>query len=306
MRRLHSLEAPTVWHRETTRYAATELQTLTRYGILTLAPEPEEGPPPQGGPNVAYRRTSKGLFGVALEEDQFFDPIPLTEDDVRLYRVAVPKLIAHIRVENEIVGDHSEVEAGLIPIGQKQVAGFGTLEVFLSIPNSDTTAFTDRCLGLRKAHGIRLLAVLVPIPITLAVAVREQLNGRDIVLIAILPCTDNGHVRIDWNNLIVSSTTGPRSDGVYPPKTIVFRGREYSCKLNAKEMVFLDIAFRNEEVPISTIYSRKGPIWEGTFVNEKTCRDKVTQFLSRLNRKLSNASFPLAFSLPRGRQSIVH
>jgi hypothetical protein len=255
---------------------------------------------------VKFCRTPRGLFAVALDEDDFFEPFPLAEDDVKVYEVTVPRLIQRIRQDNDIVGSHNSTETGLIPIGQKQVAGYGAVEVFLSLPNADPGAFTVRCLALRKPAGVRCLAILLPIPVTLPAADREQLDSRNITLIPLLPSTDQGHFRIDWN-LIISSASGHRPDGMYPPRTIVFRGLEYSCELTKAEMTFIDIALRNEEIDIGTLHNRKGMIWKGTFINDQAHRNKITKFLSRLNDKLSRATppFPLVFSLPRNRQTIT-
>lgn len=310
MQRLHSVESPTVWHRETKRYNPRELDQLARKGILATLPTPEEGPSPRGDrgrPWVGFRRIGGDLHAVALEEDDFFEPFRVTEDEVRCYEVRVSRLMEHIRRDNAITGDTSPLDSGLIPVGHKQVEGFGAVEVCLSLPNADRDAFRARCLALQRPSGIKRLAVLLPMPVTLPAAEREQLDGRGITLIPLFPSTEQGHLRIDWTSVIVSSASGARPDGVVPPRTIVFRGLEYSCELTKREMTFLDIALRGEEVDIGAVYSRKGPVWKGTFANTKETRGKIAKFLSRLNEKLASATppFPVAFSLARGRQAIV-
>lgn len=104
--RLDQIEAPVFLHRELEKFPADQLKAVVAEGLLRETSEAEEIPRPDHAPpggNLIVRRTAKGLFGVA-DEDDYFDPIPLTDDDVRQYEVVISTYIACIRRENDLRG----------------------------------------------------------------------------------------------------------------------------------------------------------------------------------------------------------
>jgi hypothetical protein len=71
-------------------------------------------------------------------------------------------------------------------------------------------------------------------------------------------------------------------------------------------MTFLAMALGSDEVEVGRLIHRgQDAMWRETFSNTTKTRNKVHQFLSRLNKSLAQASpqFPFFFSLPRGRTS---
>jgi hypothetical protein len=89
----------------------------------------------------------------------------------------------------------------------------------------------------------------------------------------------------------------PRANGVYPPNTLVFAGREFSCNMTKIQMKFLDIGVRKREVSASEVMNRKtGVVWERQYVNEKSTNDVIHQFCTRLNNVLMDANTGMSFS----------
>ena len=79
-------------------------------------------------------------------------------------------------------------------------------------------------------------------------------------------------------------------------------------QLTSREVRFVSIALRQEDVPLGNLIHRKrDALWRGPFRNDRATRGRVSQFLSRLNKKLAHANppFPLLFSLRRGHASIL-
>lgn len=97
------------------------------------------------------------------------------------------------------------------------------------------------------------------------------------------------------------SRAGPRTDGVYPPRTIVYRGVVHDCELTSQEVRFLNVALMNQETDIGALmHSGHAAIWHEPYTKSK--RNKISQFLTRVNAKLLSASPPLrvTFTLRRG------
>jgi len=100
-----------------------------------------------------------------------------------------------------------------------------------------------------------------------------------------------------------SAVPAPRPDGVYPPRTIVYRGVEYDCELTRQEMTFLTLALTNVETDIGTLMHRgKNAVWRSPYTATKAKRNKVSRLLTRLNAKLLDASpsLQVTFSMRRG------
>lgn len=291
-------------------FPVRERKALERAGVLVKAPDAEEIPDPRfpsSGRLVGVRPTSRGFEAVALDGDEYFAPIRLSDSDVRQCSVSVPKLVELIRQQNGIEGDGETPDTGMIPVGQKTIDGFGPIEIYLSLPNSDLRHLAAACLSLIKPAGVRKVVVLLPCAVRLPVQERQLLDGKGIMLIALAPLADGGSLVIDWESHVLAPVED-RPDGVYPPRTVVVRGREFKCELNKNQMAFMQIALQNDEVELGQIIHRgQDALWNETFSDTRATRNKVTQFLSRLNKKLASArpSFPFFFSLPRGRRSIV-
>lgn len=105
-----------------------------------------------------------------------------------------------------------------------------------------------------------------------------------------------------------ATTTPPksRSDGLYPPRTIVFRGAEYDCPgLTLQQMAFLRVAMPNVETHLASLFGATG-VWDKTFTGIAKQRARITKLISRTNRKLIDCSPTLgvSFSLRSGQDFI--
>lgn len=292
------------------QYPQRERKILERNRVLNRAADADDIPDPRfpsSGRLVSVRPTGAGLFAVAASEDEYFTPIPIAEADVRQYSVSVSGLVGVIQEQNGIRGLGDVVGIGMIPVGQKQVDGYGEVEVYLSLPNVDLREFTSRCQAMLRPVGTKKVAVLLPIAVRLPAMERQLLDAKGVVLIPLDRIADNGSLIVDWEKHVIG-VPEDRPDGVYPPHTIVVAGREYRCDLNKDQMEFMEIAVRDAEIALGRLIHRgKDAFWRETFTNDQKTRNKVHQFLSRLNKQLANASpqFPFFFSLPRGFRSIV-
>ncbi len=296
-------------------YPRREQKTLERSRVLSEAPDPEEIPDPRfpsSGRMVLVRRTARGLVGVAGERDEYFTPIPLVEDDVRQYSVSVPNLIELVRKENGIEGDGDAADAGLIPLGQKILNGYGVVEVYLSLPNIASRELAARFLSLTKPSGVKKLAVLLPCALRLPAQDRQLLDSRGISLVVLSTLADRGSLVVDWESQVIGPLADGQADRVVAPGLVVWKGREHRChpnhELTKKQMAFMSVALQNDEVSLDMlIHRRAGAVWKGTFRDDQPTRDKVTQLLSRTNSNLAKMTpeFPFYFSLPRNRRTIV-
>ena len=156
--RLDQIEAPVFLHREIEVFPSQEVEALLSSGILRETSRATEVPRPArlaAGGDLVVRLTERGIFGVAADDD-FFDPIPLSEDDVRQYEVSVSSLVAKLRRENDISGAEYTSDAGLVAIGQKSIVGSGTVDVYLSFPNEDENVFllSGRCFLRERSHAL--------------------------------------------------------------------------------------------------------------------------------------------------------
>jgi hypothetical protein len=139
---------------------------------------------------------------------------------------------------------------------------------------------------------------------------RQRLETRGLLALADLmvvaddgqfACTENPRNVLLQVHRIVTGTP-QRADGVYPPDTIVFCGRESQCNLTKREMAFLQLGIVERDIDVHRLmHVKDGLLWKERYLNAKSARDKISQFLSRLNTKLTSANPPLgcSFSLLR-------
>jgi hypothetical protein len=98
-----------------------------------------------------------------------------------------------------------------------------------------------------------------------------------------------------------------KPDGFYPPRTIIWRGDAFDCELTKRQIAFYTLAIDKAEIDIHLVMHRgKGAVWREPYRNTKQHRDKISQFLSRLNNDLSATQppLPVTFSLRRNSEFI--
>ncbi len=84
-----------------------------------------------------------------------------------------------------------------------------------------------------------------------------------------------------------------QKDGVYQPGTVVWQGKKFACELTKGQLRFLERGLKAKDIPVTTVMNRKdGLVWKQMYKNDKGTRDKISQFLSRLNKRLAQAIPP--------------
>lgn len=292
-------------HREIEGYLATDIKTLMRQGVLVAASPAERVLLRSGryaGRSVVVRKTTRGWYG-GDEEDAFFSPVPLVEDDIRQYTIGIPALVAMLRRQNDIEGGDYAEEYGLISVGRRHVDGVGAVDVYLSLANYDTDVFAARCRHLRTPFGVAKTVLLVPFAVTLSATVGNSLDAAGIVIASLWQAAQEGSLAIKWHALAES---GIDQDAVVSPRKIIYGGREHACDFTAAETAFLAAYLAVKEIDVHQImHTGKDPVIKGRYQPVEKQRNRVHQFLSRLNTKLADAHVPLVYSLPRGRDTIV-
>lgn len=105
---------------------------------------------------------------------------------------------------------------------------------------------------------------------------------------------------------VPSTRNEPRSqrpDGFYPPRTVVWHGQPHECDLTKGQMAFLQLGLHNIEIDVCMLMHQKtGTVWKERYMHSQSQRDKISQYLSRLNKQFLAARPPLdiEFSLRRG------
>ena len=221
--RLDQIKSPVFLHRELEDFSADDLAELVSEGVLrttSTATEISRSAHLPAGGDLIVRQTSKGLFGVA-DEDDYFDPIPLTDHDVRRYEVSLPKLAARIRRENNIHGANSEHYSGLVALGQKTVEALGTVDVYLSLPNEDESVLVSRCQRLERPAGSQRIILVTPRGACVSPEGRKVLDSAGVILVSLLAAAARGSLALDWNNML--SRPGIGLAEAYPKERRIFQ-----------------------------------------------------------------------------------
>lgn len=195
---LNQIASPVVLGSGLEHYSQASVRCLIAEGILKETEAAEEIPRPARygyGGDLVVRRTAIGLFGVA-DGDDFCEPVPLTEDDVRQYAISVPGLVEKLRKENGIVGNGFHVDRGVVAVGQKVVHGFGVVEVYISLPNNHPDLILGRLMRLENMG--QKVALLTPAPLAQPTEHRRILAGCGVVVIPLMPVAESDALELDW------------------------------------------------------------------------------------------------------------
>ena len=212
-------------YRELETFPTGDLAALVSEGLLRETSKATEIPRHAHlpvGSDLIVRQTSKGLFGVA-DADDYFDPIPLTEDDVRQYAVSVPKLAVRIRRENRINGSGSENHNGLIPLGQKTINALGTVDVYLSLPNEDESVLLSRCQRLERPVGSQTIILVTPRGLSVSPEGRRVLDATGVILVSLAEASMKGSLALDWNHVVSRPGIGLAEE--YPKDRRIFQNQ---------------------------------------------------------------------------------
>lgn len=203
--RLDQLASPVYLHAELARFPPKDLASLISLGILQPSLTDDEIPRPArfpGGGYIAVQRTTKGIFGCPCEGAPYFDPIPLTDDDVRQYEVSLAMLGDRIRRENQIDGSGHSNHGGLVPLGQKALPGSATVDVYLSLPNADERDVLTRCQRLSRSSGGQPVVFVTPRGVALSPEGRRVLDGTRVILAPLIGGSATVSLSVDWDGVL--------------------------------------------------------------------------------------------------------
>jgi len=198
---LDQVDCPVVSHAFASAYGPEALDELVSESILHETAIASEIPRPERfgpGPDLVVRETARGLFGVAGEDD-YFDPVPLTELDVRQYEVMAVGVAAKVRKENGIAGSGFRDDNGLISLGQKSVDEAGIADVYFSLPNHTEDAVIARCRRLAGLDPQRRIVLLTPAALCLSTEAAQILASSKLTTLALTPSAAEGRLALDWH-----------------------------------------------------------------------------------------------------------
>jgi len=227
--RLDEIEVPVYSFQEMRAFPGDQVSSALESGFLretskaTELSRPSHLPP--GGPLIV-KKTEQGIFGVA-EEDDYFEPIPLTEDDVRQFEISVPKLVAMLRVDNSISGQGCTVDGGLVFLGQKIIEGSGTHDVFLSFPNEDAETVLARCQRLKRSAGSHKAVLITPRGISSSSESNQILESLGIIVVPLTSFITVNSMALDWESIIGPASVGPAESYPKEQRTFTNQGKTW-------------------------------------------------------------------------------
>jgi hypothetical protein len=198
---------PLLRYSDVREYPKQQLKRALQGGVLSDAGIADWIPDPRftgTGCIVRVVRTALGFYAVSDGED-YVTPFKLMDDDVRQYRVGLAALIDAMRSANHIDCVASAVHANLHSIGQKNVEGFGFVDTYLCVDNTDRNSVVTRLGSLKCTGTSRRILVLVPCGLGFTEVEKSDLEGRGIAIYSMLTGADDDSLVIDWRSTIKQS-----------------------------------------------------------------------------------------------------
>ncbi len=216
--RLDQVQDPVLLHREAAAYPTEELEALLSAGIVKETSRALQIARPAhmpAGGDLLVRETAKGLFGVA-EEDDYHQPVPLAEDDVRQYEIIVSKLVDVLRQENELEGAPVQNGRRLTFVGERPLPGGQRADVYLSLLNDDASDFMVVC-GHVYHTSPRPVVMLVPSSVPLSVENAQLLRSWDVFVSPLATDLNGTRWNLPWDRILTKAadpeTKPPRRRG---------------------------------------------------------------------------------------------
>ena len=213
-------EAPVVLASALERFSLPAALRLVEEGVLRQTSDAEEiTRPARFGPPVelVVRRTASGLWGVP-EEDDYYESVELTDDDVRLYELRVSGLVEKIRTENGINGTGCQSDGGLVHVGERLVGGHGFVAVYLSLPNSNPDAVLARLKRLDTPGRRGTVVLLTPTALPQSTEFRRVAAIDGVVPISLTQFAASSTLNLDWEQCLGQTGTADPAPSVHPSK----------------------------------------------------------------------------------------
>lgn len=218
--RLDQVEDPVLLHREAAAYPTEEFEALLSAGIVketSRALQIPRSPHMPAGGDLLVRETAKGLFGVAGEDD-YHEPIPLAEDDVRQYEVVVSKLVDRLRQENELEGAPVQNGRRLTLVGERPLPGDQQADVYLALLNDDQSEFMRVCSFVHPTNP-RPVVMLVPRSVPLSVENAQLLRSWCVFVSPLTAHLNGTRWKLPWDRILKNAADLETSVGGQPGVT---------------------------------------------------------------------------------------
>ena len=206
---LDVIEEPVVLASALERFSLPAALRLIEEGVLRQTSDAEEIiRPKRFGPpiTVVVRKTASGIWGVP-EEDEYYESVKLTDDDIRLYEISIRCLVEKIRRENAISGNGFEPDRGLIHVGERLSEG-EAFDVYLTFCNHDADTLLGRMRRLNA--GQNPVVVLTPTPAQPRTEHRRLLADDGVILTALSPLAEDNSLAVDWNRMKPGNRVQPQ------------------------------------------------------------------------------------------------
>lgn len=169
-------------YRTLERLGLEAMERALAQGLLREIHRAETIPDPQRRTlyDLEVRHTSEGIIAVSEPDDEWIDPVPLTEDDIRQFELVNSKLFSRICVENQISQVIRQNEHEIVYLGEMELEGHGLVMTFLLYNNTEELRFMERC---RRISGDRWTVALTPVPVKLSLQSQRQLAQWRLLLV---------------------------------------------------------------------------------------------------------------------------
>ena len=217
---LDVIEEPVVLASALERFSLPAALRLIEEGVLRQTSDAEEIiRPKRFGPpiTVVVRKTASGIWGVP-EEDEYYESVKLTDDDIRLYEIRLSGLVEKIRKENGIDGTGYQPDRGLVHVGKRLVRGHGLVAVYLSLPNINPDAVLARLKRMDAPGRGGTVALLTPTALSESTEFRRLVATDNVVPISLMQPAASGTLDLDWEQCLGQTGTAERATSVSPAK----------------------------------------------------------------------------------------
>lgn len=257
------------------------------------------------------RHADNDIVGVSEEGDR----IPLTKDQILIHQLdrhALTKAICKaLALEAVATSPRASRQENLI--GTYEQRGIRN-PIFLVIAVDDS-AF-EAAVSVIPSDRAHPRVILVPMVRRVPPTLRQRIESQGACVLGlsdILTIAGGQLVGLQRPDQILAAAFQAavgevqRPDGVYSQSEIIWRGVGRQCQLTVPQMKFLKLGLADAEIDIHKLmHPKHGVVWKQRYQHSKGVRDKISQFISRLNKALADANPPLGivFSLPRDAQVV--
>lgn len=177
------------------------------------------------GRQLEVRKTDLGYFAVSEDEDETLS-IPLTEEDVKAYRVSVPQFADYLRSVLGIRGVSYDVVEEILHLGSKKFDDLQTCEVLLSFPNRNANELCRRIQKWTDFSRGKPMIVLTLAPLSLKAEDIERFEKMNAFVCSVEYDFDVKNPMVDWSTVVDQlPLRDSKSDNIFKKDGNVWRLR---------------------------------------------------------------------------------